>query len=73
MRNLYREFFELLPKPIMQYGTVLSVANGEARVELPGGVVITAQGSADLGQLVFVADGVIDGVAPDLPVIELEV
>ena len=73
MRNLYQEFFELLPKQLAQYGTVLSVASGETRVELPVGVVIIARGSATVGQKVFVTDGEISSIAPDLPLIELEV
>lgn len=73
MRNLYREFFELLPRPLTQYGRVLSSASGETRVELPGGAVISASGEATVGQRVWVVDGKVDGEAPDLPGIAVEV
>lgn len=68
MRNLYREFLDLIPDPALQVGTVQSIVNNIATVALPGGGTIKARGEATVGQTVFVRGGVIEGQAPSLPV-----
>lgn len=68
MRNLYKAFLDLIPDPALQTGTVTSVSNNIALVELPGGGEIKARGDATVGQKVFVRGGVIEGQAPILPV-----
>lgn len=73
MTNIYRTFLDLLPARPLQVGTVLSVADGIARVDLPGGGILQARGQATAGQRVFVRDGLIEGAAPDLPVEVIEV
>lgn len=73
MSNLFRAFLNLLPARPLQVGTVLSVSDGIAAIELPGGGVLQARGQATAGQRVFVRDGVIEGAAPDLPVVLIEV
>lgn len=67
MRNLYKAFLDLIPDPALQVGTVLSVVDNIAVIELPGGGSIRARGAAAVGQNVFVRGGVIEGVAPTLP------
>jgi len=67
MHNLYQQFKQLLPAAPLQAGTVLEMHAGAALVVLPGGALIRARGSASVGQSVFVRDGVIEGVAPALP------
>jgi len=52
---------------------VLSISGEVAAVELPGGGRLQARGQATVGQRVFVRDGVIEGAAPDLPVVLFEV
>jgi hypothetical protein len=73
MSNIYRKFLDLLPARPLQVGTVLSVSGGIATIELPGGGRLQARGQATAGQRVFVRDGVIEGVAPNLPVEVIEV
>ena len=73
MTNLFRAFLDLLPDRPLQVGTVLSISNEIATVELPGGGLVQARGTASVGQRVFVRDGVIEGLAPDLPVEVIEV
>ncbi|ABM37549.1 hypothetical protein [Polaromonas naphthalenivorans] len=73
MSNIFRAFLELLPARPLQVGTVLSVADGIARVELPGGGILQARGQATSGQRVFVRDGLVEGAAPDLPVVMIEI
>jgi hypothetical protein len=68
MFNPYVAFKKLLPNPSVYAGTVQSVAGGVALIELPDGAIITGRGSATPGQVVFVRDGAIEGVAPALTV-----
>ena len=73
MGNLYQQFRALLPEPPLQVGTVTEVASGVITMQLPGGGLVKARGSAELGQHVFVRDGVVEGVAPSLPVELIEI
>lgn len=73
MSNLFKAFLDLLPDRPLLVGTVLSVANSIARVELPGGGMVQARGQATAGQRVFVRDGQIEGLAPGLPVEIIEI
>ena len=73
MPNLYKQFMDLQsPKPL-EVGTVASVVNGVATIDLPGGGRLQARGSAQAGQRVFVRDGVIEGEAPSLTYTQAEV
>lgn len=71
--NLFRAFRELVPDAPLLVGDVIQAAPGGAVVQLPGGGVVTARGAATVGQRVFVRDGLIEGVAPALPVEVIEV
>lgn len=73
MRNPYKLLRDLLPEAPLQVGTVRAVADGVARIELPGGGLLQARGVATVDQRVFVRDGLIEGPAPDLPVEIIEV
>ncbi len=75
MRNLFKAFEELLPGSPLQVGTVQSLSAHVATVLLPGGGVLTARGGSPelLGRKVFVRDGVIEGLAPDLPIETIEI
>lgn len=73
MPNLFTEFKKLLPNAPLQVGTVLSSSNGVHDVEMPGGGVLKARGSATVGQRVFVRDGLVQGTAPSLTIEVIEV
>lgn len=73
MHNLYEQFRQLIPEPPLQVGTVVSVSTGSVTIELPGGGLIRARGSAAIGQNVFVRDDVIEGVAPSLTLEIIEI
>ena len=76
MHNLYQQFRALLPDPPLQVGTVIAVAAGMVTVELPGGGLLKARGdlsSAEVGRKVFVRDGVVEALAPNLTIEILEV
>ena len=73
MHNLYEQFRQLLPDPPLQAGTVIDIGTGVVTVELPGGGRVRARGHAAIGQPVFVRDGVVEALAPNLPIEVIEV
>ena len=73
MHNVYEQFRQLLPDPPLQVGAVIEVGTGVITVQLPGGGLVRARGSAAIGQKVFVRDGVLEAVAPNLPVEIIEI
>lgn len=73
MHNVYEQFRRLIPDPPLQAGTVIEVGSGVVAVALPGGGVLRARGSADLGQVVFVRDDVVEGIAQSLPLELIEI
>lgn len=73
MANIFREFLDLLPARPLQVGTVLAASGSQCTVELPGGGILQARGSASVGAQVFVRDGLIEGAAPGLTVTTMEV
>ena len=73
MPNLFAIFRQLLPATPLQVGTVTGIADGVATIELPGGGIATARGDATVDQRVFFRAGAIEGAAPDLPAVEIEI
>lgn len=73
MHNAYKQLADLLAPGPLQIGTVQAWADGIATVALPGDALVRARGQADIGARVFVRDGVIDGPAPELPIVTGEV
>lgn len=73
MPNLLKQFRDLVGVEPLLVGDVASIANGVAVVTLPGGATITARGSAQVNDRVFVRAGAIEGPAPALPVSVLDV
>lgn len=73
MANIFREFLDLLPARPLQIGAVLAVSGSQCTVELPGGGLLQARGSATVGAQVFVRDGLIEGAAPSLTITPIEV
>lgn len=71
--NLYKQLIDLLPQRPLQVGTVVAVVNGVCTVELPGGWRDTARGTATVGQKVFFRDGAVEGLAPELPLVQIDV
>jgi hypothetical protein len=73
MHNVYEQFLQLLPFAPLQVGVVTEVGAGVVTVQLPGGGMTRVRGSAALGQKVFVRDGVLEAIAPDLTLEIIEI
>lgn len=74
--NLYRALKELLPDAPLQVATVISrnPTIGTSIVAWPGGEQQTVRGATVAsGDMAFVRDGVIEGVAPSLTFETIEV
>ena len=71
--NLFTQFRRLLPSAPLLVCDVISSGSGGAIVELPGGARISVRGEATTGTKVFVRNGAIEGPAPNLPVVLVEV
>lgn len=71
--NVYRKFIEMLPQRPLQVGTAMSTEGGQTMVELPSGGILRVRGVAAQGQRVFVRDDVIEGNAPQLPIVTIEI
>ena len=66
MSNVYRRLIDLLPSRPLLVGTVTATAGGVATIDLPDGGSMQARGTAAIGDRVFFRDGVIEGPAPVL-------
>ncbi len=73
MSNLFTRFKKLLAAPPLLVGDVLSVDGGVATVEGPGGGRYTARGDVTPGDRVFFRAGAVEGPAPDLTYVEIDV
>ena len=71
--NLAVAFRNLLPRRPLLVGTVISAAAEASTVQLPGGSEIVVRGTGAIGARVFVRDGAIEGPAPNLPLVSIEV
>lgn len=73
MANSYRTLVDLLPQRPLLVGTV-TATDGDVRVvTLPGGGIVRARGDAGIGDRVFVRDHAIEGPAPSLTTVFIEV
>lgn len=68
MRNPLKQLKELIGSAPLQVGTVIAVVGTEITVQLPGDGVVSARGSAVVDDVVYVRDGVIEGLAPSLAI-----
>jgi hypothetical protein len=72
--NVYRALLELLPEAPLLIATVATVnADGTRTIAFPGGGSQQARGEATAGQRVFVRDGLIEGLAPALTPLTIDV
>lgn len=73
LRNPFKVLQELVARPGALVGVVTAVSNGQVTVELPDGGLIMARGDATVGQVVYVRDGAVEGTAPSLPIVTIDV
>lgn len=66
--NPWKELQGLISGPPLQAGVVLSIDDGTAVIQLPGGGQVQARGVAEVGQTVYFRGDVIEGEAGDLPI-----
>lgn len=71
--NLWVRLKQLLPDAPLLVGTVVSSSAYGAVVELPDGALASVRGDATVGQSVFIRSGLIEGIAPELPVVLIEI
>lgn len=71
--NFYSDFLSLLPQSPREVGKVISVFQGRVTVQLLTGAYVQAYGDAEPGKLVYVRGGTIEGEAPELPGIVIEI
>lgn len=73
MPNPLKVLQSLFPAARVSVGDVTAVSGQVVTVALPGGGHLIARGTATVGQRVFIRDGLIQGEAPGLPVVEISV
>ena len=71
--NLFRQFEKLLPQRPLLIGTVTAVTTDGLLVQLLGGAQVRARGEAQVGERVFIRDDAVEGKAPAMPTITIEV
>lgn len=73
-RNLWSRFQAVAGGPSYRtVGTCTSAAFGTCMIQLPGGTEIQVKGSGTVGTQYFVLDGKLDGEAPALDLLEMEI
>lgn len=73
MRNPFVVLQELLAGPSLQVATVVSSSAGVTVVELPGGGTLQVRGDGTSGDNVFIRGDLIEGPAPALTVVTIDV
>jgi len=74
MRNLYRRFADLTGRRLRTVGTCISADFGECTIQYPGGGgLVRVKGAGVVDTRYFVLDGRLDGEAPSLGSLEIEV
>ena len=71
--NLYKLLRSFVPESPLQIGTILSSANQSTRVELPGGGIVEVRGSGAVNDKVFIRNGRIEGPAPSLAQVTIDI
>lgn len=73
MSNAFADLIAVLPQERRHVGEVIAIENGVATVELPGGGILRARGTAAVGNFVFVRGGVIEAVTQAYAVVPIEI
>jgi hypothetical protein len=73
MSNPYRRLVGLLPDQTIDTGAVIAVHDDGVTVELHTGALVHARGTATVGEFVYLKGGAVEGPAPDLVGVDIEV
>jgi hypothetical protein len=73
MKNLFRRFTDLTGRSTRAVGTCISAAAGECTIQYPGGGLARVKGDGVEGTRYFVLAGRLDGEAPVLSSLEIEI
>lgn len=73
MKNLFKRFSDLTGRSLRTAGLCVAADFGECSIQYPGGAIVRAKGAGTVGQRYFVQDGKLDGDAPTLTPLEIEV
>lgn len=73
MKNLYRRFSDLNGRSLRTVGTCVATDFGECILQYPGGSQARVKGAGEVGKSYFVLDGRLDGEAPSLTRLMIEV
>ena len=73
MANLFNQFKKLLPGAPVLMGGVVAKDGDLLTIEQLGGGLVRARGEGEIGDRLFVRDGAVEGKAPALPMVEIEV
>ena len=73
MANLFKRFKQIFPDAPELVGDVISADGDVLTVRLLGGGLVRARGAGEVGARVFVRDGAVQGQAPSLPLVEVEI
>jgi hypothetical protein len=71
--NLWKRLKQLLPDAPLLTGQVVAIQLYGAIVQLPDGALVSVRGEAVLNQHVFIRDGVIEGPAPEMTAVLIEI
>jgi hypothetical protein len=71
--NLWKRLKQLIPAAPLLVGTVDSVSAYGAVVILPDGSLVAVRGDATVNQTVFIRDGMIEGLAPTLTPVLIDI
>lgn len=73
-QNKWIKFKSILPSdPLLIGNVVLAHSDGSCTVSLPSGGTVRVRGSGSPGQTVYIRSGKIDGIAPSLTALEIEI
>lgn len=75
MNNLFLRFSDLTGRALRTVGICVSTdpGSGECTIQYPGGSLARVRGVGTVGTRYFVRDNALDGEAPNLPTLEIEV
>ena len=71
--NVFKRFTDLTGRSLRTVGTCVAADFGECVIQYPGGSRVTALGAGTVGLDYFVLDGRLDGEAPALTALVVEV